>query len=64
MKKLAKEGYTLERFELPVDEALKLMEEKNEDYKIELIHKHDDKGEKLSFYKQGILSISARVRIL
>ncbi len=53
MKKLAKEGYTLERFELPVDEALKLMEEKNEDYKIELIHKHDDKGEKLSFYKQG-----------
>lgn len=53
MKKLAKEGYRLERFELPVDEAIKLMQEKNEDYKIELIHKHDDKGEKLSFYKQG-----------
>ena len=53
MKKLAKEGFTLERFELPVDEALKLMEERNEDYKIELIHKHDNKGEKLSFYKQG-----------
>ncbi|WP_124100157.1 threonine--tRNA ligase [Ruminococcus sp. Marseille-P6503] len=53
MKKLAKEGYALERFELPVDEALKLMEEKNEAYKVELIHKHDDKGEKLSFYKQG-----------
>ena len=53
MKKLAKEGYALERFELPVDEALKLMSDRNEDYKIELIHKHDDKGEKLSFYKQG-----------
>ena len=53
MKKLAKEGYVLERFELPVDEALKLMEEKNEDYKIELIHKHDNKGETLSFYKQS-----------
>ena len=53
MKKLAKEGYELERFEIPVDEAIKLMEEKNEDYKVELIHKHDDKGETLSFYKQG-----------
>jgi threonyl-tRNA synthetase len=53
MKKLAKEGYELERFELPADEALKLMEEKNETYKVELIHKHDDKGETLSFYKQG-----------
>lgn len=53
MKKLAKEGYELERFELPVDEAVKLMSDRNEDYKVELIHKHDDKGEKLSFYKQG-----------
>ncbi len=53
MKKLAKEGYELERFELSVDEAIALMQERNEDYKIELIHKHDDNGEKLSFYKQG-----------
>ena len=53
MKNLAKEGYELERFELPVDEAIKLMEERNEDYKVELIHKHDNKGETLSFYKQG-----------
>lgn len=53
MKKLAKEGYELERFELPVDEAVKLMEERGEKYKVELIHKHDDLGEKLSFYKQG-----------
>ena len=53
MKKLSKEGFVLERFELSVDEAVKLMEEKNEDYKVELIHKHDNKGETLSFYKQG-----------
>ncbi|WP_028505841.1 threonine--tRNA ligase [Ruminococcus sp. FC2018] len=53
MKKLAKEGYELERFELPASEAVKLMQDRGEDYKIELIHKHDDKGEKLSFYKQG-----------
>ena len=53
MKKRAKEAQDLEHFELSVDEAVKLMEERNEPYKIELIHKHDDKGEKLSFYRQG-----------
>ena len=53
MKRLAKEGFELERFELPADEALKLMEEKGEKFKVELIKKHDDKGETLSFYKQG-----------
>lgn len=53
MKKLAKEGYELERFELPADEAVKLMEERGEDYKVELIRKHDGRGEALSFYKQG-----------
>ncbi len=53
MKKIVKEGYELERFELPADEAVKLMEERGEKYKVELIHKHDDRGEKLSFYKQG-----------
>ena len=35
MKKLAKEGYELERFELPVDEAVKLMQDRGEDYKID-----------------------------
>ncbi len=53
MKRLAKEGYELERFELSADEAVKLMAERNEDYKLELIKKHDDRGEKLSFYRQG-----------
>jgi len=53
MKKLLKEGQDLEHFELSADEAVKLMEEKGEHYKVELIKKHDDRGEKLSFYKQG-----------
>ncbi|NLZ46418.1 MAG: threonine--tRNA ligase [Clostridiales bacterium] len=53
MKRISKEGIALERFELSADEAIKFMEEKGEHYKVELIHKHDDKGEALSFYKQG-----------
>lgn len=53
MKKIVKEGFTLERFELSPDEAIKLMEEKNEPYKVELIKEHADKGENISFYKQG-----------
>lgn len=53
MKKRAKEAQSITRFELPSDEAVKMMSEKNETYKVELIHKHDDKGEKLSFYQQG-----------
>ncbi|MBR3737398.1 MAG: threonine--tRNA ligase [Eubacterium sp.] len=53
MKKIIKENLELERFELPVDEAIRLMEEKNEPYKVELIKEHADKGEAISFYKQG-----------
>ncbi len=53
MKKIVKEGLEIERFELPVDEAIALMEEKNEPYKVELIKEHADKGEPISFYKQG-----------
>lgn len=52
MKKIAKEKLPLERFELPRAEARKLMEEKDEPYKVELI---DDLPEDaiISFYKQG-----------
>lgn len=52
MKKICKEKLTLERFELPRAEARKLMEEKEEPYKVELI---DDLPEDavISFYKQG-----------
>ena len=53
MKKIVKEGLEIERFELPVDEAIALMNEKDEPYKIELIKEHADKGEAISFYKQG-----------
>ncbi|MDU5598400.1 MAG: threonine--tRNA ligase [Lachnospiraceae bacterium] len=52
MKKIIKEGEAIERFELPREEAIKFMEEKNEPYKLELI-KDLPEGEKISFYKQG-----------
>lgn len=53
MKKVVKEGFEIKRFELPADEALKLMQEKNEDYKVELIQDLKASGEKISFYQQG-----------
>lgn len=53
MKVIIKENYPIERFELPADEAIKLMEEKGEPHKIELIKEHSEKGEPISFYKQG-----------
>ncbi len=53
MKKIVKEALPLERFELDPDEAVKMMEEKGEIYKVELIKEHADKGEKISFFKQG-----------
>ena len=53
MKKIVKEGFALEKFELAPDEAIKLMQEKDEPYKVELINEHAGKGEHISFYKQG-----------
>ena len=38
---------------LDADEAIKLMEEKGEPFKVELIKEHSDKGEKITFFKQG-----------
>jgi threonyl-tRNA synthetase len=52
MKKIVKQNYKLEKFELPREEAIKFMEDKNEDYKVELI-KDLPEGEIISFYKQG-----------
>ena len=52
MKKIIKEDLAIERFELPRDEAIKLMKDKNEDYKVELIEDLPE-GEVISFYKQG-----------
>ena len=53
MKKIVKEGLPLEKYELDPEEAIKLMEEKGENFKVELIKEHADNGEKISFYKQG-----------
>ena len=53
MKKIVKENLPLEALEMSPDEAIKFMEEKNEPYKVELIKEHADKGESISFYKQG-----------
>lgn len=53
MKKIVKEGLEIERFELTPDDAVALMEEKNESYKVELINEHAQKGEPISFYRQG-----------
>ena len=52
MKKIIKEDLPIERFTLSREEAIKLMEEKNEPYKVELI-KDLPEGEEISFYKQG-----------
>ena len=52
MKRIIKEDLPIERFELPRDEAIKLMKEKDEPYKVELIEELPE-GEEISFYKQG-----------
>lgn len=52
MKAIIKRGVTLEKFTLPREEAIALMKEKNEPYKVELIEDLPA-GETISFYKQG-----------
>ena len=53
MKKIVKESIRLEQFTLSPEEAIKYLEEQNEPYKVELCREHSDKGEPISFYKQG-----------
>ncbi len=53
MKKIVKSGLEIERFELAPDEAIKLLENMGEPYKVELAKEHTNKGENISFYKQG-----------
>jgi threonyl-tRNA synthetase len=52
MKKIVKENLDISRFELPRADAIKLMEEKNEDYKVELINDLPEDAI-ISFYQQG-----------
>ena len=52
MRKICKEKLKLERFELPREEAVKFMEEKEEPYKVELINDLPEDAV-ISFYRQG-----------
>jgi threonyl-tRNA synthetase len=52
MRKICKEKLKLERFELPREAAIQLMEEKNEPYKVQLIRDLPEDAV-ISFYKQG-----------
>ncbi len=52
MKKIMRENLRIERFELPREEAIALMTEKNEPYKVQLIEELPE-GAVISFYRQG-----------
>ncbi len=52
MKKIVKENLKLQRFTLNREEAIKMMEEAGEPYKVELINDLPEDAE-LSFFKQG-----------
>ena len=52
MQKIVKENLKIERFELPREEAIKLMQEKEEPYKVQLIEELPEDAV-ISFYKQG-----------
>ena len=52
MRKICKEKLPLERFELPRDEAIAFMKEKDEPYKVELIEDLPADAH-ISFYRQG-----------
>lgn len=53
MKAIVKSGEVIERFELPPEEAEKLLSDMGETYKVELVKEHAGKGENISFYEQG-----------
>ena len=52
MRKICKEKIKLERFELPREEAIKFMEDRDEPYKVELIRDLPEDAV-ISFYRQG-----------
>lgn len=53
MKKIVKENIQLDRYELSANDAIELMNGKNEPYKVELIKEHSGNGENITFYRQG-----------
>ncbi|MBP6982216.1 MAG: threonine--tRNA ligase [Thermotogaceae bacterium] len=52
MERIIKENYPIRHFTLPKEEAIALMREKGQPYKVELIE-HLPEGEPISFYEQG-----------
>ena len=52
MKKIIKSDLPITRYTLPRNEAIKLMKDYNEPYKVQLIEDLPE-GEEISFYKQG-----------
>ncbi len=52
MKKIVKEDLSIECFQLPREQAIKLMKEQDDAYKVELIEDLPE-GEIITFYKQG-----------
>ncbi|HRS95089.1 MAG TPA: threonine--tRNA ligase [Candidatus Latescibacteria bacterium] len=58
MAEIIKEDLPVTRFELPVEEAIKLFSDRNEPYKVEILRDLSDQselvpGEKVSLYQQG-----------
>lgn len=53
MKKIVKENAELEQFTLSPEEAISFLKEQEEPYKVELCEEHAEKGEPISFYRQG-----------
>ncbi len=52
MKKIVKANYRIERFTLPRDQAVALIKETDEPYKLEMVEALPE-GEEISFYRQG-----------
>ncbi len=53
MKQIVKTGVELIKFEKTPQDAIDMLSEMGEQYKVELAQEHADKGEPISFYKQG-----------
>ncbi|MDR1364454.1 MAG: threonine--tRNA ligase [Oscillospiraceae bacterium] len=53
IKNIVKSDFKLEKLEVSFEEAIKIMNERGEKYKIELINELNSKKEKIIFYKQG-----------
>ncbi len=53
MRSILQSGQTFKRFELPPEEAIKFLEERNEPYKVELCKEFIEAGEAISFYENG-----------